>query len=187
MYDIWGRVKGFTRWCHQHFCLCSVRMDVKEPEELGSPQPVTIQAFASGSTLHGIAHIFSYERFSCRRMLWILCFLGSLSLLLFVCTERIIYYFDYPHVTKLDEISAVRMTFPAVTFCNLNEFRFSRVTKNDLYHAGELLSLLNNRWEYLHKTHETFCLCIYFYSSFYSLIHSLFYSSSYLAHAVVKQ
>ncbi|XP_053312256.1 acid-sensing ion channel 1 [Spea bombifrons] len=122
-------------------------MDVKEAEDLGSAQPITIQAFASGSTLHGVAHIFSYERFSCRRLIWILCFLGSLSLLLFVCTERIVYYFDYPHVTKLDEISAPKMTFPAVTFCNLNEFRFSRVTKNDLYHAGELLSLLNNRYE----------------------------------------
>ncbi|KFZ65268.1 Acid-sensing ion channel 1, partial [Antrostomus carolinensis] len=39
---------------------------------------------------------------------------------------------------------------PAVTFCNLNEFRFSRVTKNDLYHAGELLALLNNRKETRH-------------------------------------
>ncbi|KAG8429020.1 hypothetical protein GDO86_018528 [Hymenochirus boettgeri] len=120
-------------------------MDVKEAEELGSAQPVTIQAFASGSTLHGIAHIFSYERFCFRRLIWVLCFMGSLSVLLFVCTERIIYYFEYPHVTKLDEINAAKMIFPAVTFCNLNEFRFSRVTKNDLYHAGELLSLLNNR------------------------------------------
>ncbi|XP_051627352.1 acid-sensing ion channel 1 isoform X3 [Manacus candei] len=47
----------------------------------------------------------------------------------------------------LDEVAATRLTFPAVTFCNLNEFRFSRVTKNDLYHAGELLALLNNRYE----------------------------------------
>ncbi|XP_068123356.1 acid-sensing ion channel 1 isoform X1 [Hyperolius riggenbachi] len=124
-------------------------MDVKEPEELGIAQPVTIQAFASGSTLHGIAHIFSYERFSCRRMIWILCFLGSLSLLLFECTERIMYYFEFPHVTKLDEIATPKMIFPSVTFCNLNEFRFSRVTKNDLYHAGELLSLLNNRYPLL--------------------------------------
>ncbi|NWW45007.1 ASIC1 protein, partial [Pedionomus torquatus] len=78
---------------------------------------------------------------------WALCFLGSLALLALVCTNRIQYYFLYPHVTKLDEVAATRLTFPAVTFCNLNEFRFSRVTKNDLYHAGELLALLNNRYE----------------------------------------
>ncbi|XP_062453235.1 acid-sensing ion channel 1 isoform X2 [Rhea pennata] len=123
-------------------------MDLKvDEEEVGGGQPVSIQAFASSSTLHGLAHVFSYERLSVKRGVWALCFLGSLALLALVCTNRIQYYFLYPHVTKLDEVAATRLTFPAVTFCNLNEFRFSRVTKNDLYHAGELLALLNNRYE----------------------------------------
>lgn len=123
------------------------RMELKaEEEEVGGVQPVSIQAFASSSTLHGLAHIFSYERLSLKRALWALCFLGSLALLLCVCTERVQYYFNYHHVTKLDEVAASQLTFPAVTLCNLNEFRFSQVSKNDLYHAGELLALLNNRW-----------------------------------------
>ncbi|XP_065510505.1 acid-sensing ion channel 1 isoform X3 [Caloenas nicobarica] len=123
-------------------------MDLKvDEEEVDSGHPVSIQAFASSSTLHGLSHIFSYERLSLKRVVWALCFLGSLALLALVCTNRIQYYFLYPHVTKLDEVAATRLTFPAVTFCNLNEFRFSRVTKNDLYHAGELLALLNNRYE----------------------------------------
>ncbi|XP_064354518.1 acid-sensing ion channel 1 isoform X1 [Dromaius novaehollandiae] len=123
-------------------------MDLKaEEEEVGGGRPASLQAFASSSTLHGLAHIFSYERLPVKRGVWALCFLGSLALLALVCTNRIQYYFLYPHVTKLDEVAATRLTFPAVTFCNLNEFRFSRVTKNDLYHAGELLALLNNRYE----------------------------------------
>ncbi|PWA25126.1 hypothetical protein CCH79_00005399 [Gambusia affinis] len=61
-----------------------------------------------------------------------------------VCMDRVSYYLEYPHVTKLDEVAATNLTFPAVTFCNLNEFRFSKITKNDLYHVGELLALLNN-------------------------------------------
>lgn len=122
-------------------------MELKaEEEEVGGVQPVSIQAFASSSTLHGLAHIFSYERLSLKRALWALCFLGSLAVLLCVCTERVQYYFHYHHVTKLDEVAASQLTFPAVTLCNLNEFRFSQVSKNDLYHAGELLALLNNRW-----------------------------------------
>lgn len=122
-------------------------MELKaEEEEVGGVQPVSIQAFASSSTLHGLAHIFSYERLSLKRALWALCFLGSLAVLLCVCTERVQYYFNYHHVTKLDEVAASQLTFPAVTLCNLNEFRFSQVSKNDLYHAGELLALLNNRW-----------------------------------------
>nr|XP_023395100.1 acid-sensing ion channel 1 [Loxodonta africana] len=123
-------------------------MELKaEEEEVGGVQPVSIQAFASSSTLHGLAHIFSYERLSLKRALWALCFLGSLAVLLCVCTERVQYYFHYHHVTKLDEVAASQLTFPAVTLCNLNEFRFSQVSKNDLYHAGELLALLNNRYE----------------------------------------
>lgn len=82
-----------------------------------------------------------------RRFLWTLSFLGSLGLLMLVCMDRVSYYLEYPHVTKLDEVAATNLTFPAVTFCNLNEFRFSKITKNDLYHVGELLALLNNNYQ----------------------------------------
>lgn len=123
-------------------------MDLKaEPEEDDCPRPTPLDVFAGRSTLHGLTHIFTYERFGVKRLLWLLLFLGSFSLLLCVCVDRVRYYFAYPHVTKLDEVSVPRMVFPAITFCNLNEFRFSRVTRNDLYHAGELLALLNNRYE----------------------------------------
>lgn len=121
-------------------------MDLKvETEEMESNQPPPIEVFAHSSTLHGISHIFTYERFCVKRCLWLVFFLGSLTFLLYVCVDRIHFYLEYPHVTKLDEVTTPIMTFPAVTFCNLNAFRFSRVTRNDLYHAGELLALLNQR------------------------------------------
>ncbi|NXP16167.1 ASI1C protein, partial [Thinocorus orbignyianus] len=50
-------------------------------------------------------------------------------------------------VTKLDEVAAPNLTFPAITICNLNEFRFSKITRNDLFHVGELLALLDERQE----------------------------------------
>ncbi|KPP78978.1 hypothetical protein Z043_101477 [Scleropages formosus] len=121
-------------------------MDLKvESEEVDCKQPVPIEVFASRSTLHGISHMFSYQRICIKRCLWILFFMGSLSFLIYVCVDRIQFYFEYPHVTKLDEVLISAMIFPSVTFCNLNAFRFSRVTRNDLYHAGELLALLNGR------------------------------------------
>ncbi|KAK3512599.1 hypothetical protein QTP70_017201 [Hemibagrus guttatus] len=114
-----------------------------DDDNVDCERPAPIEVFASRSTLHGIAHMFTYERLCVRRCLWIIFFAGSLSFLVFVCADRVRFYLQYPHVTKLDEISTPLMTFPAVTFCNLNSFRFSRVTRNDLYHAGELLALLN--------------------------------------------
>uniref|UniRef100_A0A673Z780 Si:dkey-57c15.1 n=1 Tax=Salmo trutta TaxID=8032 RepID=A0A673Z780_SALTR len=130
-------------------------MDLKaESEEMvdSFERPVPIEVFASRSTLHGISHLFTYERMCIKRCLWILFFLASLGFLVLVCVDRVQFYFQYPHVTKLDEIATPLMVFPAVTFCNLNSFRFGRVTRNDLYHAGELLSLLNGRYE-IRDTH----------------------------------
>lgn len=116
-------------------------------ESIESVKPSNLQAFANISTLHGMSHIFAYGHMTFRRFLWTLSFLGSLGLLMLVCMDRVSYYLEYPHVTKLDEVAATNLTFPAVTFCNLNEFRFSKITRNDLYHVGELLALLNNNYQ----------------------------------------
>ncbi|XP_058873486.1 acid-sensing ion channel 1C-like isoform X2 [Acipenser ruthenus] len=116
-------------------------------ESIESMRPSDLQVFANSSTLHGISYIFSYGPMTFRRFLWTLSFLGSLGLLLLVCVERVTYYFTYPHVTKLDEVAAPNLTFPSVTICNLNEFRFSKITRNDLFHVGEMLELLNNNYE----------------------------------------
>lgn len=123
-------------------CLAMKEGSLDEGERLSS-----LQAFASTSSLHGLSHIFAYGSRSFRRALWTLFFLGSVGLLTLVCVDRITYFFSYAHVTKLDEVSVANLTFPAVTICNLNEFRFSKITRNDLYHVGNLLALLNSRYE----------------------------------------
>ena len=123
-----------------------IAMDLKaDSEDMDYKRPAPIEVFASRSTLHGISHMFTIERMCIKRSLWILFFLCSVGMLVMVCVDRVQFYFQYPHVTKLDEVAAPMMVFPSVTFCNLNSFRFSRVTRNDLYHAGELLALLNGR------------------------------------------
>lgn len=121
-------------------------MDLKaDPEDVDYKRPAPIEVFATRSTLHGISHMFTYERKYVKRSLWIVFFLASLGVLVMVCVDRVQFYFEYPHVTKLDEVAASMIVFPAVTFCNLNSFRFSQVTHNDLYHAGDFLALLNGR------------------------------------------
>eukprot|EP00075_Anas_platyrhynchos_P019166 XP_027308419.1 acid-sensing ion channel 2-like [Anas platyrhynchos] len=121
-------------------------MDLKDSTSegsMGSMQPSSIQIFANTSTLHGIRHVFVYGPVTIRRLLWTLAFVGSLGLLLVESSDQVAFYFSYQHVTKVDEVMTNSLVFPTVTICNLNEFCFSRLTTNDLYHAGELLALLN--------------------------------------------
>ncbi|NXV47733.1 ASIC2 protein, partial [Uria aalge] len=75
--------------------------------------------------------------------LWLLAFLGSLGFLIHTYSKCVGLYFQYPHNTQLEEEVARNKTFPAVTLCNLNPARFSRLSGHDLYWAGEMLGLLD--------------------------------------------
>lgn len=110
--------------------------------------PTSWQSFTHRSTLHGLRFIFPYSsssshRSTSRRLLWSLALLASLFLLVLESTERLAYFLSYPHVTSVDAVVSGSLVFPAVTVCNLNAYRFTRLTQSDLYHAGELLSLLD--------------------------------------------
>ncbi|GCB86134.1 hypothetical protein scyTo_0026841 [Scyliorhinus torazame] len=100
-----------------------------------------ITVFAGGCTLHGVSHIFLPGGITFRRLLWAICFLLSLSLFLYQVADRIDYYIQYHHVTTLDEMDSSNMIFPAITLCNQNSFRKSRITKNDLHWLGGLLGV----------------------------------------------
>uniref|UniRef100_A0A3Q0RKD5 Acid-sensing (proton-gated) ion channel 2 n=1 Tax=Amphilophus citrinellus TaxID=61819 RepID=A0A3Q0RKD5_AMPCI len=124
-------------------------MDLKEncgsqgSQESSSLRPTSWQAFAHTSTLHGLRFVFPYGQPSARRLLWAVALLACLGLLALESTERLAYFLSYPHVTSVDAVVSSSLVFPAVTICNLNVYRFSHLTRNDLYHAGELLALLD--------------------------------------------
>lgn len=124
-------------------------MDLKEPcgsqgsQESSGLQPTSWQDFAHSSTLHGLRFIFPYGRPTARSLLWAVALLACLGLLALESAERLAYFLSYPHVTSVDAVVSGSLVFPVVTICNLNTYRFSRLTRNDLYHAGELLALLD--------------------------------------------
>uniref|UniRef100_A0A8C5HV34 Acid-sensing ion channel 2 n=1 Tax=Gouania willdenowi TaxID=441366 RepID=A0A8C5HV34_GOUWI len=114
-----------------------------EERKAGGLRPTSWQAFAHASTLHGLRFVFPYGRPSMRRLLWAVVLLACFGLLALESTERLAYFLSYPHVTSVDAVVSSILVFPAVTICNLNAYRFSHLTRNDLYHAGELLELLD--------------------------------------------
>ncbi|XP_027016903.1 acid-sensing ion channel 2 isoform X2 [Tachysurus fulvidraco] len=106
--------------------------------------PFSWHLFAQRSTLHGLRYVFPHRRSSAlRRVLWSAAVLACLGLLALEGAERVAHFLSYPHVASVGAVPATSLVFPAVTVCNLNAYRFTRLTRNDLYHAGELLALLD--------------------------------------------
>ncbi|XP_008564196.1 PREDICTED: acid-sensing ion channel 3 isoform X2 [Galeopterus variegatus] len=108
------------------------------PEEARQPTS-DIRVFASNCTLHGLGHVFGPGGLTLRRVLWATAVLLSLATFLYQVVERVHYYREFHHQTALDERESHRLTFPAVTLCNINPLRRSRLTPNDLHWAGPTL------------------------------------------------
>ncbi|XP_049718428.1 acid-sensing ion channel 3 [Elephas maximus indicus] len=105
-----------------------------------APWPASdIRVFASRCTLHGLGHVFGPGGLTLRRGLWAAAVLLSLATFLYQVAERVRYYGEFHHETALDERESHQLTFPAVTLCNVNPLRRSRLTPNDLHWAGPAL------------------------------------------------
>ncbi|NXU54527.1 ASIC1 protein, partial [Turnix velox] len=111
----------------------------EEEEEEDARAATDFVAFASSCTLHGLSHIFVEGSLGARQALWALAFLLSLSVFLYQVADRIVYYLEYHHVTLLSEEDSPEMTFPAVTFCNINRVRLSQLSHEDLLYLAPLV------------------------------------------------
>ncbi|KAF7711267.1 hypothetical protein HF521_000278 [Silurus meridionalis] len=103
-----------------------------------------LAAFASSSSLHGLAQVLGSSgsgRASMRRTVWALALLASLMLFLYQASRSTGTYLEHPHVAALSEESRRELTFPAITLCNVNRFRFSALTDADIYHLANLTGL----------------------------------------------
>ncbi|XP_065714849.2 acid-sensing ion channel 1 isoform X1 [Patagioenas fasciata] len=111
----------------------------EEEEEDTRAATTDFVAFASSCTLHGLSHIFVEGSLGARQALWAVAFLLSLSVFLYQVADRIVYYLEYHHVTLLSEEESPEMTFPAVTFCNINRVRVSQLSHEDLLYLAPLV------------------------------------------------
>ncbi|GAA6108556.1 acid-sensing ion channel 1C isoform X3 [Tachysurus ichikawai] len=111
------------------------------PEEDEQPRPSDITVFGANCTLHGLSHIFLPGGVTIRRLLWASAFISSLSIFLYQVAGAVMEYYRYPHVTILDEMDSPVMYFPAITLCNYNSFRRSKMQRNDLFWMAGLLGV----------------------------------------------
>ncbi|KAL4608987.1 acid-sensing ion channel 4 isoform X1 [Arapaima gigas] len=101
----------------------------------------TLAKFAEHTSLHGLSYVVGPRSCSVRRCLWTVAFFSSLFILIYHYVSLIEYYFQYPHITKVEEVAVNDMDFPAITFCNMNRARITKLSHCDMAHVGELWSL----------------------------------------------
>lgn len=111
------------------------------PEEEKPRPPSDITVYGANCSLHGLSHVFLPGGVTIRRLLWAAAFSSSLSIFLYQVADRVIEYYQYPHVTILDEMDSPVMFFPAITICNYNSYRKSQILRNDIFWMAGLLGV----------------------------------------------
>ncbi|XP_078602300.1 bile acid-sensitive ion channel-like isoform X2 [Branchiostoma floridae x Branchiostoma japonicum] len=96
--------------------------------------------FATNTTCHGAAKIANAHN-RLHRLLWVLVFLGSFSVCVWWIADRVGNYYGYRTETEISRRFKDKLIFPAVTICNFNRYRASKVSHDTLEHLWELLNL----------------------------------------------
>ena len=84
--------------------------------------------FLNDCTLHGFHYCFgAHNNPPFRRIIWILLLLGAFALFFEKCTESVINFFEYPFTTTTLLIYENSLIFPAISLCNYNDARMSKM------------------------------------------------------------
>ncbi|CAH1791543.1 unnamed protein product [Owenia fusiformis] len=111
-----------------------------------------LKEFGEDVEFHGVRHLFR-DNSIVTKVTWILLFLCGCSWLTYQIHDRIIYYYQFPHITKIDKLYVPSLDFPTITICNINTFRRHKLNEYDLLHYGTSLNILDENWTLLHPEH----------------------------------
>lgn len=80
------------------------------------------------------------------RIVWLICFVASTVVCVYLITTGIMSYFDFETATKTEKIQLVSTSFPAVTICNTNSFLTNTSVEfvETLFEQSDLDFELNN-------------------------------------------
>nr|CAL36112.1 hydra Na channel 3 [Hydra vulgaris] len=83
-----------------------------------------ISYMIDNSSFHGLSYIFD-KRHSIRRTIWFFITIAAFVYAMQKVYESTMNYFSYPFYTARMRMYVNQINFPAVSFCNLNDIRFS--------------------------------------------------------------
>ncbi|XP_033101314.1 acid-sensing ion channel 1-like [Anneissia japonica] len=87
--------------------------------------------FTGETSLHGIRFVGNKSIRIARRCFWSILVTSALCTLGYLLRKSVVYYQSLPVATKISIDRNSEVGFPAVTFCNYNQFRKSRMTPDE--------------------------------------------------------
>ncbi|XP_065648616.1 acid-sensing ion channel 1C [Hydra vulgaris] len=103
----------------------------------------TIQKFVDASTCHGFKHCFNSGS-KVRQLIWMMILAASVALLVQKLYESGVKFLERPFSTKTTLTYVDQMEFPAISICNMNDMRNSKVVNTTLGRILEKMKVDNN-------------------------------------------
>ena len=100
---------------------------VKDHEDDDSNIRKIVQDFSGRTTAHGVSYLIDSKSVIVR-IFWILVVSTALGTTCYFGSSVVLHFIAWPYTTKVDLISQPRIEFPAVTICNLNRLRRSKLS-----------------------------------------------------------
>lgn len=104
--------------------------DTKEERQISFKN--LLSNFAATTTAHGVGRIAAASNLP-KRVLWCVVSVGLYTAMFWMCTELVLLYVDKPVVSRMETSFEESLDFPAVTICNLNMLKASKINKNQLH------------------------------------------------------
>lgn len=92
-----------------------------------------VDEFAGGASMHGLNYVFDRTQFRLwKRFIWFVLVCGGLGLTVWQISALVTEYHSYDVATSVQTIVPPALSFPAVTVCNTNPIRDSKVKASGL-------------------------------------------------------
>ena len=91
------------------------------------PNEKLLESFSSYTTLHGFHFVFSSDSSTLRRVLWVILMLAGFAGLLVQIHTGVLKLQTHESVTSSEIRNAEKLVFPAISICNMNFMKKSKI------------------------------------------------------------
>ena len=86
--------------------------------------------------IHGMKHFARQKGGYLRKTIWLACFLAAAGYFGYLAVNTVLTFFQWNHITIVDILYDKQVEFPAMTVCNINKYRESKLTEHDVKNVG---------------------------------------------------